>query len=267
MEAKKETTADQSRRRHERVWFKHQATLELANGKSIWGITRDVSLRGVFLATAVAPSAVEKNQVGQLRLNVQNMNQAFPCRVVHVSAQGVGIELHERGEQFGAALTTALMHETQMRLGADVADTDYIRVVRLGSAASVRPEGRLVKVSASHLEFRFNLANDWLAKPGSEIKLEILQARHAPIVVQGIVRTILPTRDPAEKICALILGVLPDKTSADLKDLVRTLNDRRLQNMVTQRATSLGLQAGADLPRRTRPEIRQDLERFYGPRS
>ncbi|MBF0126239.1 MAG: PilZ domain-containing protein [Magnetococcales bacterium] len=267
MDDAKETAVPRSRRKHERVWFKYQAVLELSGGKSLWGITRDVSLRGLFLCTTGVPAGVAVGDTGFLRLTVLNLKKEFPCRVAHVSQQGIGLELHDKGEHFGATLTASLLQETQVRLGADVSFTDHIRVTRVGASPSVVfSDGRLVKISISHMEFSFTVSPEWTLKPGEELKLEILQPRHAPIVVDGVVRSVMSGESPTEKVCALVFAVLSEKTIAEVRELVRTLHGKRLQNMMTQRSTAIGLQSGADLPRRTRPEMRQQLERFYGPR-
>ncbi|MBF0180262.1 MAG: PilZ domain-containing protein [Magnetococcales bacterium] len=254
-----------SRRRHERVWFKCQATLHLPGGKTLWGMTRDVSLRGIFLAMAAPPSDVANGATGTLRLTVNTLQKEFPCRVVHVSDQGLGIELNDQGENFGAALTASLLQETQVRLGADVAYTDFIRVAKPGSSGI---EGRLNKISISHMEFTFAPASGWNEpKAGDELRLEIIQPRMDPLPVSGVVRTVHKAEKPAEKSCALLFTNLPDRTTEALKKLVQSLHDQRLRNMVTQRTTAIGLNQGGDMPRWTRPDLRQNLERFYGPRS
>ncbi|MBF0295790.1 MAG: PilZ domain-containing protein [Magnetococcales bacterium] len=252
-----------SRRRHERVWFKCQATLNLPGGKTLWGMTRDVSLRGIFLAMAAPPTDVTKGATGTLRLTVNTLQKEFPCRVAHVCDQGVGIELNDQGENFGAALTASLLQETQVRLGADVCHTDFIRVARQGNDTT---DGRLTKISISHMEFTFIPSSGWNEpKPGDELRLAILQPRMEPLPVNGVVRTVLKGEKASEKTCALLFTNLSDKTTEALKKLVQSLHDQRLRNLVTQRTTAIGLNRGGDTPRWARPEVRQRLERFYGP--
>ncbi|MEO5331416.1 MAG: PilZ domain-containing protein [Magnetococcus sp. YQC-5] len=280
MDKEQERSDTSSRRRHERVYFKYQAVLELAGGKTFWGITQDVSLRGLFLNVTGVPAGVEVGDVGLLRLTVLNLKKEFPCRVAHVRNAGIGIELFDKGENFGATLTATLLQETHVRLGADVDAHDAIKVVLRALPSSLKTitptttlEARLVKISVSHMEFIFSALAGWSLEPGMPLHLEILKTRHAPILVEAVVRSVVPAHDrecsPStlnDKICAVVFSVMPDHTASAIKELVRTLHSRRLQLMMQQRSMSIGLQAGPDQPLRTRPAVRRDLERFFGAR-
>ncbi len=276
MQEEQEQLATHARRRHERVWFKYQAVLELVGGKTFWGITRDVSLRGLFLNTTGVPIGIQVGDTGVLRLTVLNLKKEFPCRIAHVTGQGIGIELFEHGENFGATLTASLLQETQVRLGADVDSSDHIRIALRRPPNSVTsyalPEARLIKISVSHMDFSFDNLSGWSLKAGDALKLEIVRPRQTPIAVDGVVRSVLSAnfmdhQRADEKVCSVIFSVLSNSTTESIKELVRSLHARRLQQMLVQRSTSIGLQSGSDLPRRTRPTVRRDLVRFFGVKS
>lgn len=263
MEARKETATPHWHRRCERVWFNHHAALEFSGGNKCIGTTRDISLRGLFLSTDTPPIGVTQESQAILRATIMNEEKTFPCRVVHVCKEGVGIELYEKGENFGTALTVSMVQDTQVRLGAQVAFADYIRIALVGKPTS---SGRMTKISITQMEFVFIPSSEWNFKTGSKIKLEIHQLRHIQIVVDGIVHRVMPGDPPPEKICVLVFADLSEKIVNDIKELVKTLHRKRLQAILTKRSTSIGLQAGADHPSRPPQEVRQEIERFFGTR-
>ncbi|MBF0427471.1 MAG: PilZ domain-containing protein [Magnetococcales bacterium] len=267
-------TDHESRRKYERVWFKYQAVLEITDGKTFWGISRDVSLRGLFLVTTGVPIGVAVGNTGVLRLTVLNVKKEFPCRVAHVGSNGLGIELFDKGESFGAVLTASLLQDTQIRLGADVDANDLLKVVvrRAPIMPSLKGGGetRLLKISSGNMEFIYSLLFGWSFKAGDALQLEIQQSPQDPIVVEGVVRTIL-SKDSRifdqvnDRICAVVFSVLPDRVSNAIRELVGRIHSRRLQKMMMQRATSLSLKADpSPFVHRSRSEVGKDLERFFG---
>ncbi|MEO5331949.1 MAG: PilZ domain-containing protein [Magnetococcus sp. YQC-5] len=263
MEARKEATTPHWHRRCERVWFNHYAVLEFPGGNKCIGMTRDISLRGLFLSTDTPPIEVTQEMQGILRTTLLNEERTFPCRVVHVSQDGVGIELYEKGENLSASLAVSMVQETQVRLGTPVAFEDYIRIALVGKPTS---SGRMTKISITQMEFAFIPSSEWNFKIGSAIKLEIHQLRHGQIVVDGIVRSVMPGDAPPDKICFLVFSDMSEKTVNAIKELVYTLHRKRLQAVLTKRSATIGLQAGADQPSRPHQEVRQELERFFGAR-
>lgn len=263
------------RRSHERVFFKHKVVLELVGGKFVWGITRDVSLRGVFLVAANISPDIGTGNEGLLKLNISNSEKAFPCRVVYVQDNGIGIELQQKGIDFGATLTEALMQESLIRLGADIKVADNLQLKLLKPSQKDQenlPEVRLVKISGSHIEFLFPAASGWSPKPGDCLHVEIRKYQHAPVAVEGVVRSVVKANandstNPDDKMCSLILPAMPKNTEGAIKELVRDLHAKRLEKIATQRASHFALHSGPDQKPKARPELRKDLERFFGNRS
>ncbi|HAT49418.1 MAG: PilZ domain-containing protein [Nitrospirae bacterium] len=272
MKSETESTASHHRRSHERVFFKHDVVLELVGGKSVWGMTRNVSLRGVFFVAANNFSDVETGHEGLLKLNISNSVKAFPCRVVYVRDHGIGLELQQKGVDFGATLTEALMQETLIRLGADTNVADHIQMKILKSSQKNQeslPKVRLVKISGSHMEFLFPTSSGWSPGPGDRLGLEIRKYPHVPIAVDGVVRSVVKgnSMNPDDRMCSLFLSAMPKDTEGAVKALVRDLHVKQLEKIAVQRASNIALHSGPDQKPKVRQELRKDLERFFGNRS
>ncbi|MBF0340089.1 MAG: PilZ domain-containing protein [Magnetococcales bacterium] len=263
-----------SRRRHDRVEVRYQAILELANGRRISGATKNVSLAGLYFVPAGTLEDLEIGHLVKLRLTSLNDQVEYSCRVVHRDDRGAGLALDAMGSTgFGAALTLTLMQEIQIKIGVEVDPPDSVRVRRLdniGSGGGYTPQpGRLLKVSANNLEFGYPATPGWECKMGDALKLELQPMRQESFPVEGRVRAVL-SGDPRsreknnERVAVVLLLAQSDKSARNLRNLLQSLHARRLQQMVTTRSTALALQSGPDLPARTRPETRRDLERFYG---
>lgn len=272
MKSETESTPSHHRRSHERVFFRHEAVLELVSGKSVWGMTRNVSLRGVFFVAANNSSDVETGHEGLLKLNISNSVKAFPCRVVYVRDNGIGLELQQKGIDFGATLTEALMQETLIRLGADTNVADNLQLKILKSSQKNQgslPKVRLVKISGNHMEFLFPASSGWSPGPGDCLGLEIRKYQYAPIAIEGVVRSVVKasSMNPDDKMCVLLLSAMPKTTEGAVKALVRDLHVKQLENIAKQRASNIALHSGPDQKPKDRQELRKDLERFFGNRS
>ncbi|MEO5327092.1 MAG: PilZ domain-containing protein [Magnetococcus sp. THC-1_WYH] len=275
MKSDTESMSSHHRRSHERVLFKHDVVLELVGGKSVWGMTRNVSLRGVFLVAANVPPDVGTGNEGLLKLNISNSVKTFPCRVVYVRDNGIGIELQQKGIDFGATLTEALMQETLIRLGADINVADHLQLKLLKPSQKYQeslPKVRLIKISGNHMEFLFPALSGWSPEPGDCLNLEIRKHPYTPIAVEGVVRSVAKANakdsmNPDDKVCSLLLPAMPKNTEGAIKALVRDLHTKRLENIAIQRASNFALHSGSDQKPKARPELRKDLERFFGNRS
>ncbi|MBF0214219.1 MAG: PilZ domain-containing protein [Magnetococcales bacterium] len=104
MQEEREQAVFASRRRHERVLFKYRAELTLNGGMVVDGITKDVSLGGVFISTVAPPEGVCIGDTGMIRLTVLNLKKELPCRVVHVKAEGIGLTLYDAGDSMNVVL-------------------------------------------------------------------------------------------------------------------------------------------------------------------
>ncbi|MBF0211995.1 MAG: PilZ domain-containing protein [Magnetococcales bacterium] len=256
---------DPKRRRHERVLFNRQAVLELTGGRKIFGLTKNVSLAGIFFVTNKV-EGIETGSVGTVRLTGSNLQNDFPCQVVHVRPNGMGLMFTGKGEHFAFGLSNLLMQETHTMLGAEVDSGEWIRVQRFDFS----PPGRLYKISPRNMEFGFPVSPEWDPKIGESLCLEILplhQAASIPVV--GMVRLVM-TGDPRsreranERVCVFLFSELKDSVVRQIQELVSTLHSRRLNRIVNHRAASMAFQSDAELPRPSRQEIGRHLEKFYG---
>lgn len=259
------------RRAHERILFKNEAVLELADGKILWGITRDVSLAGVFLITTNTTHGIEVGNEGLLRVTVLNSHRGFPCRVVQVRDGGIGVALRSKENDFSSTLTEALLQETTIRLGADLEPSDHIQLILLETSSPTPrgiPDVHLVKISGSAMEFLFSSSSDWSPQPGDCLNLEIRKYQQTPIIVEGVVRAVSTAksgnyRSSDGRICSVILPTLAKDKESIVKELLRDLHTKRLHQLTTQRASYFALHSGPDQPPRSRPEMFKDIERFF----
>lgn len=261
------------RRSHDRISFQHQVILELPDRKIFYGITQDVSLRGVFLITNDLPNGIETGDKGFLQITITKQPKKFPCMVAHIRNQGIGLKLLDEGIQFGASLTEALMQETHLRLGSEISAIIPVILCPTSSLVTIRRlEARLIKINISYLECYFSpmLNASEPLKNGDAIKLEILPLHQPPILVEGSVRSVLNAQNPNpknEKKCTVFFSSMAQNSSKAIQELIHLLHEQRLKKMMTQRSCSIALQTGFDHPYRTQPEMVKDLTRFFGPRS
>ncbi|MBF0340058.1 MAG: PilZ domain-containing protein [Magnetococcales bacterium] len=259
-----------SRRRHERVWFKYQATFAADAGQGVSGMIRNVSLQGLFL-TLVHPERIGAGSTGRVWLMVNKLKKDFFCQVAHIRADGVGLAIREESDAFSTALLTALRQEDQDRTGMDIDPGESVGV-RLRDGMDVLAEtswtGRLYQISANSMIFGYPASGKEGegVETGAVLRLAILPPRAAEIPVEGVVRQWV--RGESEEIrCALVFAILPRESVQAIRELVQRVHARRLQRMISRRAATLALHSGADLPRHVvRSHVREKLERFYGSR-
>lgn len=275
MQSDNTATSSHHRRAYERVLFKHMAVLNFDGGKSLLGITRNVSLHGVFLVATNVPPDIEPDNEGFLGLTISNSKKTFPCRVAHVQDNGIGIALQKKGTNFGTTLSESLMQKTQIWLGVDIKSTDHLQLTLLNTSTSTPreiPDIRLTKIHGNHIEFRFSSSYDRSLKLGDSLSLEIRQYERTPITLKVVVQSISTahsknTLNSDETVCSVVFSVIPENTESAIKNLVRDLHTQRLDQIVTERASYLALHSGPDQPPKPRSEVFKNIERFFGNRT
>ncbi|HIJ83607.1 MAG TPA: GAF domain-containing protein, partial [Magnetococcales bacterium] len=80
-------------------------TLQLHDGRVLYGHALDVSLGGVFLQTDAPPDNVALGVEGNLVMRITHMNVDFPCVVVRVTYQGVGVNFVAKHSEFGMLIS------------------------------------------------------------------------------------------------------------------------------------------------------------------
>lgn len=267
MEAVQDGASGLVRRRYERIGFSDQAVLELPGGRTLHGLTRDVSLHGLSLNLTETPAGVHVGQQGLLRLFAVAGDKEFPCRVVHVSGHGVGIELLDASRSFSANLTDSLMKETQLRLGVELGASEDVRVLCHSGAAVV--ECRLLKIAVDQLLFLAPSLSGFAARGGDAIDLEIRHGRLAPFALTGRVRSVQIADSRmderlAARNCTVALSGLSEKSLQAIRELIRTIHDGRSQGVMPRAPTSLPAGNGPQSPRSSRV-LQKDFERLFGP--
>ncbi|MBF0295523.1 MAG: PilZ domain-containing protein [Magnetococcales bacterium] len=251
MDGAGEQTA-RSRRRHDRMGFRYRVELEFPGGKSLAGVTRDVSLNGAFLAPAFIPQSVQEGSTGLLHMIVLEQKKTFSFRVVHIGKHGIGIELRNQGENFGVTMSASILQETQVDLGADVVEHDLIRVTGSHRGGC---EGRVVKLTPGQLEFVFLPAREWgELVVGSRLELTLTQPKCPSLPLAGVVRGVRGGPLAGEKVCTLRLSDIKEATIEALRERIRILHGKRLRETPcrAEHAGALVIGSGPSLPTRTR---------------
>lgn len=93
------------KRRHDRAEHVAELMLRFHNGLEVLGITRDVSLDGVFFETAYEPKWHLVGEQGVFDFPVAGRPHSFAFRVVRVTDHGVGLQLPRDLGLFGFALS------------------------------------------------------------------------------------------------------------------------------------------------------------------
>lgn len=227
------------KRSHDRVSFKHQVILELSDKKIFHGILQDVSLRGVFLILNDSPIGIKTGDEGFLQITLSNQPKKFPCKLAHIRNQGIGLQMLDKGIQFGASLTEALMQETHQRLGEEINQNKIIPVIlhRTSLGATSQLEARLVKININHLEFSclpMFIASEPL-KSGERLKLDIHLPRHPLIQVEGTLQSTKNSQNLDHKnktIHIVSFSATDENNSKAIQELIRLLHEYRLKHSV-----------------------------------
>ncbi|MEO5377936.1 MAG: response regulator [Magnetococcus sp. DMHC-6] len=100
---------NQRRRRWERQEYESNMNLRLDDGRLLPGRTLDVSLGGVFLLTKEPPVNVFLDMRGELLLSTNQETLLFPCVVVWVKENGIGLEFLSKHSDFGFFISHNMM--------------------------------------------------------------------------------------------------------------------------------------------------------------
>ncbi|MBF0126348.1 MAG: PilZ domain-containing protein [Magnetococcales bacterium] len=250
MTTSKPPSSGSVRRRHERIPFADQAVMVFADGASCTGITRDVSLHGLFLTLSAPPAGVVVGQEGVLQMFSSMTRKEFKCRVAYVAQNGFGVELLDKRAGFSADLTDSLMLESQFRVGVELLAGETIPVEghKVAARQSAFQQARLIKISSSHLEFCLPAFSGFHPATGDRLELRIVHAQPPPIVMEGVVRSIT-----AGGVCAVACEGVAEPVLRAMKTLMRHLIDKRLQRSISE-TTRLG----------ATPRVRQVMRQFEG---
>lgn len=96
-------------RRNERYNFRFPVTVSFANGVTLHGFSRDVSLKGFFVITH--QSTVQHGMQGIGTVQLGQERYSFPCRVVRQTGVGIGVSVDKSAAMLGYAITTHIFNE------------------------------------------------------------------------------------------------------------------------------------------------------------
>ena len=100
----------EDRQRHwERQDYEIKLTLVLNNGDRISGRTLDVSLGGLFFKPDQDDHKILVGDKGKLRVQPESENAIFPCQVVRVNEDGIGVSFQDKQAAFGMFVTHDMM--------------------------------------------------------------------------------------------------------------------------------------------------------------
>lgn len=262
------TQTDYNQRRHERIRHQVPGTLVLATGSTYQGLTKDLSIRGLFLGM-IPGSGCEVGAEGTVRLDLPTLQEReFPCRVAFVSEQGVGLWIDQTGRDFGQVVTQALFGEMTANLGGESRDWSGYRVVVQGKSGESHG-AKLIKLTNQ----RADLCMPNHVAPyrhHTEVTLTIGHASGQTAVVHG---TIVDTQSQRlmGRECAgteghlqvlFAVGTKPDVDK--LAGLVRLAHENRLAGMMKKRAVTNTLLSGGDSGFKPRSDQVRDINRFFG---
>lgn len=255
------------RRKFERLPFRFPVTLRLESGRMIRGESRDVAVRGLFLATTEKLDGVEQGMGGVILLEIHGERREFHCQVAHKRAEGLGIFIDRGSENFGFTLTNAIFGEASLNLGAGVGRGGELQLTVTApdrTAYSVR----VVKVSTQSLEFCIPKGRRGLGV-GQRVALVLREpGATSPVGLKGIVTGLAPPLSGtecagSEAHCVVRLDPMGELEARRIKDLVLHHHRQNLESMMQRRAMANTLLSGGDTPRPGTREVRSDLQRFF----
>jgi phosphoribosyl-ATP pyrophosphohydrolase len=98
-------------RRNERRGYQKTLTLQMQSGEIIEGVTRNVSMEGICLATAYHPKWHLLGEEGTFELEVNQRIRTFTFKVVRVTDDMLGLHISQDVGLFGFALSDELFQD------------------------------------------------------------------------------------------------------------------------------------------------------------
>lgn len=262
-------TTGEGRRQFERLTFQKSASFTLATGLSFRGMTRDVSIRGAFLLTERQPLGVESGTTGKLAINIGGKENEFECQVAHVREDGLGLHIQKGSQNFGFALTSAIFGEVGMKLGWELESSRAMPVTVQCPGATTATKGRIVRLSGLRLSF---CAPSSLLREsrGQEVDVTLHPPQQEPLLFKGRLApsNLWDQQSPCrgmDQLFALELTHVDSQQRHILDSLARSLQQEHYQRSIKDRAKVNTLLSGPEVRRKNHTEIRDDLQRFFGP--
>ncbi|MBF0107572.1 MAG: hypothetical protein HQL76_00135 [Magnetococcales bacterium] len=273
-DSKHSDDAPPRRRRFPRIWGRLQGRLVLTGmdvkPAMLVGVTRDLSLNGVFLNTFQTVSTSLMGCEGVLELGALGNRKSFPVQIRYVNFKGVGLIFRIAPQELGEAFGILLAADGQERLGADVMPRENVsaRLVWEGHApVSVRleninsgqfecampPESDPPEVGSSlHLEISFQ--GDWIRGEAVVRKVERKGGAHDSSL-------------EAHNHVSALFSIMSEADRKLIQSMIAHLHRRRLDAILRQHATTAALFSEGDEGQsriRDRDAIQRQLQTFLG---
>ncbi|MBF0629632.1 MAG: hypothetical protein HQL89_01420 [Magnetococcales bacterium] len=263
------------RRRFPRIWGRLQCRLILhpTDGKPVTlvGVTRNLGMNGIFLATFnPVPDAVTEC-TGSLELGGMRLKKNFPIRVVHANPKGVGMELKASATELGNTLIALLCGAGQERLGVDLMPQEEINATLTMESNRVYSV-RLETISSGQFECSLPLAED-LPTVGTFVQVAIPFAGgtiNGGSVIRKVEPKVVthPPQPPDSRIhITALFSAIVSNDRDHINTFIASLHRQRLDAIIRKHSatTALFAEGDTDCPQpRERTSIRLQLQTFLG---
>ncbi|MBF0400320.1 MAG: PilZ domain-containing protein [Magnetococcales bacterium] len=90
--------------------------LEFSEERVYYGVSRDVSVAGLFFIPEGEEVEVEVGETGYLQLTTGEDVHRFSCQVMRVTAEGLALQITDYPARFGVAISHDLFHSMLTRM-------------------------------------------------------------------------------------------------------------------------------------------------------
>lgn len=262
-------------RRYARVWGKIQGklTLKTIDDKQAIaiGVTRNLGLNGVFLATFQPMTGLTTSSEGILELGGFPNKKSFPVHAIHWNPKGVGMRIEMAASELGETIVSLLSGDGQVRLGADLMPGEEIHA-RLTLDNGQSFPVRIETLNSGQFECS-TTAGETGIDTGLAASVEIpfrsndtIQTIRGECVIRKA-ETITSPDTPTRIRISALFSVMTEGDREKIKTIVTGLYKQRLDTLIRERATASALFEGGDgdvSQRRERKHIHGQLQTFFG---
>jgi signal transduction histidine kinase len=126
------------KRSWERLEYQTSMELMLQGGRCISGHTMDVSLGGVFLSVTVSIEGLKIGDEGELFIHPRDDNLTFPCKIVRIAENGLGLNFNDKQAAFGMFVTHDMMLDLLSSINNDFAVSLNLEITLATSVSHIK---------------------------------------------------------------------------------------------------------------------------------
>lgn len=101
----------QKRRQFDRHLFQKEVILTFSDDSEFRGVTKDISLSGLFIASTASTQGIEPGHKGELRLTADDDENVFPFAVIRAFPDGLAIQLDKDQAAFGQTMVQEIFQD------------------------------------------------------------------------------------------------------------------------------------------------------------